>query len=1065
MMQMNASAVFSVLAAFTAAGAAGAEIDPGFRPMPVRVELTARRVRPGDPLGATFVFRNRGERIARGNYTVFVHFEYPEASCADIKFQYDHQPVVPTSSWAPGKEIRDGPYAIPTPGDAAEGTYHLHVGVFASGNGRLSERYLGTIELAEDAPAAADIRPEPLPAAEIAARRERLAARLRSSQTIETPAFRFAIDPVSGVFDLQDRRTGVLWTSDAQAGRLGSVVLRRGTEMRTVPLTDFDRVQRIGSGLLLRKSLSLDGKTPCGVALLVELTPVLEAPVGLRLRYRTERAPGCRWRVDSVALLENALGVTDADEGASVLPYRLGELVWARECMPGIRRYRTYDNATLALYGAVKQGSALLVAWTHPGVRLEVKTTWPDHPMVPGRILNTVSVVLGEGARELTLHPLGRGGYVDIAKAYRELMRRRGKLATWAEKRKQHPTVDRMFGAADFKPFVFSRTVPGSRFNKTGKDIVHLGYTFEEAARVAEHLHRDLGIDKAMYVLAGWIHRGYDNQHPDILPACPECGGNEKLAECARRVKACGFLFGLHDNYQDMYADAPSWDVKYLNKRSDGAPKRGGNWAGGQAWQVCAIEQVALAARPGNLPAVEKLFGPTIYFIDTVFAWPLVTCEDPNHPMTRADDLRWKSRLCDLARKHFGLFGSEEGREWAVPHADYFEGLLSHKVRADRNSRGYSRSGGGRVIPLYEMIYGDCINLYTHQGDRAGPSRAKYILDCIIYAENPLYGFGPHLYFEKNAAGVLPVSVDVADFRQVGKRTFRASYRWSPTGKLGADYKCFVHFTHPRGDRNRENIAFQDDHELPSPTRSWAAGRTVLDGPRTVEIPAKYSGRIKWFIGLTHWGRRALLEGQADGRSRLLLGTLEVRGDSVRFEPAASATSAAVFARADGGWGTALNPTDRLIKNTYEVTSWLNRITAETPMTDHRFVVPDGSVEYSAFGDVRIWVNYGTADYVVSAAAVPGLDRLCDGDVRLPQYGFLVAGPTFAAFHAVRFGKSRFAKSALFTFRALDGRPLPRSSRVRVFHAFGPSRVHFAGQDVDVPREAVLSLVRSPAVQ
>ena len=29
--------------------------------------------------------------------------------------------------------------------------------------------------------------------------------------------------------------------------------------------------------------------------------------------------------------------------------------------------------------------------------------------------------------------------------------------------------------------------------------------------------------------MGGWTHRGYDNQHPDILPANPECGGNEGL--------------------------------------------------------------------------------------------------------------------------------------------------------------------------------------------------------------------------------------------------------------------------------------------------------------------------------------------------------------------------------------------------------------------------------------------------------------------------------------------------------------------------------------------------------
>ena len=32
-------------------------------------------------------------------------------------------------------------------------------------------------------------------------------------------------------------------------------------------------------------------------------------------------------------------------------------------------------------------------------------------------------------------------------------------------------------------------------------------------------------MDNVLFTMGGWIHRGYDNQHPDILPAAPECGG------------------------------------------------------------------------------------------------------------------------------------------------------------------------------------------------------------------------------------------------------------------------------------------------------------------------------------------------------------------------------------------------------------------------------------------------------------------------------------------------------------------------------------------------------------
>ncbi len=1035
--------------------------DPHFRPGVVRADFVSRRVRPGDPACVTFVFRNAGTAPGRARYRVFVHFEHPKAACSDIRFQYDHPPAIPTTLWRPNRTVRDGPYTIPVPAGAAPGRYHVHVGVYKPGPDgfRLCEKYLGTLEISPDAPSVQTLRPPPLDPAELARRRARLAHRLRTPQTVETPEYRFALDGAAGAFELLDKRAGVLWTSDPTRQTLGSVDVAGPEGECTLELDHFDSIQSAPAGLRAQKRLDLPNGAHTGITLVLEITRLTEPP-GLAFRFSQRRAPESRWTVRAITFPDHAFGVTDSDGGGIVVPEGMGEWFDAREGLPGVRRYATYNGDTsMAMCGAVKHGAALFLAWPHPGVRFEVDTAWPHDPRVPGQTRRSLTLTLDEGARRFVLCPLGPGNYVTIGTAYRKIARKFGWLETFEEKQRRFPTVPAMFGAADFKPFVFTRIVPGSRFNHTGRDITRLIYTFDEAAAVAEHLHRDLGIDKAMYVLAGWIHRGYDNQHPDILPACPECGGNPKLAECARRVKACGFLFGLHDNYQDMYRDAPSWNLKYLNKRADGTPKKGGNWAGGQAWQVCAVEQVALASRPQNLPAVRKLFAPTVYFIDTTFAWPLVACEDPNHPMTRLDDMHWKARLCDLAKQYFGLFGSEKGREWAIPHADYFEGLLSWKTRTEHTGRGYDRRRGARVIPLFELAYGDCINLYTHQGDRAVPGRAKYILDCILYAENPVYGFGPHLYYKDESSGILPLSVTVTDFRQTGPRRFSASYRWSVRGKVRGQYRCFVHFTHPRGDPRREHIVFQDDHDLPAGgPAAWAPGSMVADGPRTVEIPPGIEGRISWLIGLSDRRGRALIEGRGDGRRRFRLGTLIVRRGRIRFEPVATgpAASSAVFARADHGWAAALGATDRFIKNTYEVTSWLNRITARTPMTEHRFCRADASVEFSAFGPVRVWVNYGAAPYTV--APFPALDAVAGGPVVLPRYGFLVLAPQFLAFHALRFGKTRFANSALFTCRSLDSRPLPRSRRVRVFHAFGPSEFRLAGQRLNVARERIVRL-------
>ena len=113
-----------------------------------------------------------------------------------------------------------------------------------------------------------------------------------------------------------------------------------------------------------------------------------------------------------------------------------------------------------------------------------------------------------------------------------------------------------------------------------------------------------------MLVLNGWINGGYENRHPDILPAAPQIGCNDGLAACSRRVKALGWLFGLHDNYQDMYRDAPSWDEGYIIKNPDGSLRKGGVWAGGQCWLICSREAVALASRAQNIPQVKELFAP-----------------------------------------------------------------------------------------------------------------------------------------------------------------------------------------------------------------------------------------------------------------------------------------------------------------------------------------------------------------------------------------------------------------------------------------------------------------------
>ena len=538
---------------------------------------------------------------------------------------------------------------------------------------------------------------------------------LAQAETLENRALRVDLQSSDASFKLTDKSTGVVWAVGPP-----QVVLddRRGQPVRVV-----GGITQTDEALTYHSDFGLDFRLR-----LVPDPPAVEYSVAGAFQ-----SPN-RATIREVRLFQDSLPIGPGDENYYAVPHRMG--IWLRaegEKRPS-RRLGYSNGCSMAMMGAVQKGSALLVSWDSPEAFLLV-----DHAVQPRPRLSA-GIAFQESGRAVQLQPLGRGGYVEIARAYREIARQRGLLKTLAEKIKDNPAVEKLLGAADFKPFVFERLKPKTPWNRTDKEIVRVGYSFDEAARLAEHWKQDLGIDRSLLVLAGWVNKGYDNQHPDILPAAAELGGNPGLADCSRRVKAQGWLFGLHDNYQDLYREAPSWSEDLVVKNRDGSLAAGGVWAGGQAYFICARKSLELIARPQNLSGVRGICAPDVYFIDTVFASPPRPCYDPKHPETRADDIRNKQVLCDLVRRQGILFGSEEGFEWGVAHADYFEGILSHKKQSHANR-------AETVIPLFELVYGDAIPMYTHQSDRLAADNPDHVLDCILYAEMPVYHFGNRNYW------------------------------------------------------------------------------------------------------------------------------------------------------------------------------------------------------------------------------------------------------------------------------------------------------------------------------
>lgn len=558
-----------------------------------------------------------------------------------------------------------------------------------------------------------------------------------STSTLENDLISFSLDSADNTWSLQDRRAWVRWGNSPDQPWLHLLV--RGVEL---PLVLY-KVKEEDSALRAR-FMDLQGGES-GLELVFRLVgPALHV-------YLVPEGPA----LPGVRLFSRGLEASADWDGAALLPIRMGLYIPAAGEAPFDLRLGTYEYEGLhmAMAGLFKSGAALMAAWQDPYIALHAARTLGEQAGL------RLDFELSKTARSLELHCLGKGDYHTLAAAYRQRAVDLGYRIPWNEKLPQRPQAQRLFGAANFKLWTaLARRVDEDLVEQS----VEVMWTFAEAAQIAEHLKRDVQLDEVLFHLGGWTAYGYDCRHPDIMPANAECGGDAGLADCARRVKDCGYLFCLHDNVQDMYRDAPSWGEEWIQKKPDGSLTKGGIWLGGQAFYTCAREALKLAQRAQNLPQVKTVANPDVYFIDTTYAVGPQECFDPRHPLTRQDDIYWKQALSDYAREVFGLFGSECGREWAVPHADFFEGLAS--VSGNYYHLLKPEELGARIVPIFDMVYHDCITIHGKYGYNPADMAPQVIHHAAMGRTLYYHSVGAHLYWqEPGAEAELPLPQEAAD--------------------------------------------------------------------------------------------------------------------------------------------------------------------------------------------------------------------------------------------------------------------------------------------------------------
>ncbi|MBN2509206.1 MAG: carbohydrate binding domain-containing protein [Spirochaetales bacterium] len=313
------------------------------------------------------------------------------------------------------------------------------------------------------------------------------------------------------------------------------------------------------------------------------------------------------------------------------------------------------------------------------------------------------------------------GGYVGIAKAYRDIAKEQGKLVTLREKREKVPELDRLIGSANIWWW------------EKAEWWTHDMNSASAAASLAE-----AGMDRVL-----WSH--------------------EASPETIVSINELGFVSGKYDMYQDVWApDAP---IGYGNRKGwpedlvllpDGTMRTG--WiakANGKEYPggvICSSRGFERMKR--EVPQELATHPYLARFVDTTTAAPLYECHHPDHPLTRTGDREYKSRMLSFLKSESGLItGSETGIDWAVPFVHYFEGMMSlGPYRFD--DAGYDlttykeptqdmlrfQTGPYYRIPLFELVYHDCVVNYWYWGD-ASNRNPELMRDRDLF--NLLYGTGP----------------------------------------------------------------------------------------------------------------------------------------------------------------------------------------------------------------------------------------------------------------------------------------------------------------------------------
>ena len=384
--------------------------------------------------------------------------------------------------------------------------------------------------------------------------------------------------------------------------------------------------------------------------------------------------------------------------------------------------------------------------------------------------------------------------YNDLCKQYRAYVKETGLFTSLAEKATRNPLVDQLIGAAFVHKGIKTHVSPGTYFyNAEEPEKNDILVSFADRAKEIRH-YKEKGVERLYLHLDGWGDPGYDNRHPDYLPACEAAGGWDGLKALSDTVQDCGYLLGLHDQYRDYYFDAPTFDREFACQAPDGSILDVARWAGGRQSYLCAT-QAPYYVKRNFTEVLRHGIHLDASYLDVFTCNEGDECDNPRHRMTRRDCFGYRSACFDYLWSKGILPSSEEVTDWAMRSLVFCHyGPYAFMLQAPGTPRA------GIPVPLFNLVYHDCLILPWPMDHM--PGQEDYMLYALLN--------GGGAYLEKD--GAYPNCDGAFADPAAEKELDEKIARWRVVSDLQQRVaKCeMLHHDLLRGDGSLQRTTFSD---------------------------------------------------------------------------------------------------------------------------------------------------------------------------------------------------------------------------------------------------------------